>query len=152
MSKRSKSGDGKQGAEADFPAGDADHDAAQTLSVDLSAGPHRIGLFNTGPDWFVIHRLTVTRYAPPIAALAKGDAHHAFFWAYARDRSGAKPAQATLVLPGLAPGTYHVRLWDPWRGREIAPVKAVTRAGAVEVALPRMTRDLAGMVAPVLGR
>ena len=145
--------DGKQGAEADFPAGDADHDAAQTLSVDhLSAGPHRIGLFNTGPDWFVIHRLTVTRYAPPIAALAKGDAHHAFFWAYARDRSGAKPAQATLVLPGLAPGTYHVRLWDPWQGREIAPVQAVTRAGAVEVALPRMTRDLAGMVAPMPAR
>lgn len=138
--------DGKPGAEADFPASDADHAAGQALSVDLPAGPHRVALFNTGPDWFVVHRLTVTRYAPPVAALAKGDAHHAVFWAYARDRSGTTPAKATLVLPGLAPGRYTVRLWDPWLGREIAPVQAVTRAGHVEVALPSFARDLAGVV------
>ena len=140
--------DGKPGAEADFPAADSDHDAAQTLSVDVPAGPHRVALFNTGPDWFVVHRLIVTGYAPPVAALAKGDAHHALFWAYARDRSSTAGAKATLILSGLAPGRYTVRLWDPWLGREIAPVNAVTRAGAVEVALPNMTRDLAGVVTP----
>jgi len=138
--------DGKPGAGADFPAADADHDAGQTLSLDLPAGPHRVSVFNTGPDWIVVHRLTVTRYAPPVAALAKGDARHAVFWTYIRDRSGTMPAKATLILPGLAPGRYAVRLWDPWLGREIAPIKAVTRAGKVEVTLPNMTRDLAGMV------
>jgi len=143
--------DGKMGAEADFPAANADHDAAQTLSVDLPAGPHRVTVFNTGADWFVVHRLAVTHYAPPVAALAKGDAHHAIFWAYARDRSAATPAKATLVLTGLAPGRYTVRLWDPWQGREIAPAKAVAHEGSVEVALPDMTRDLAGMVTLAAG-
>ena len=140
--------DGKPGAEADFPAADTDHDAAQTLSVDLPVGPHRVTVFNTGPDWFVVHRLAVTHYAPPVAALAKGDARSAVFWAYTRDRSAVTSAKATLVLTGLAPGRYTVRLWDPWNGREIAPVQATTRAGAVEVALPGMTRDLAGVVTP----
>jgi len=140
--------DGKPGTEADFPASGADHDAGQTLSVDVPAGPHRVALFNTGQDWFVVRRLAVTGYAPPVAALAKGNAHRAFFWAYARDRKAGSPAQATLVLTGLTPGPYTVRLWDPWQGRELAPVKAVTRAGHVEVALPPIARDLAGMAAP----
>jgi len=140
--------DGGPGAGADFPAASADRDAKQTLAVELSAGPHRVGLSNTGTDWFVVRRLAVTHYAPPVAALAKGDARHAFFWAYSRDRSASAPVKATLVLTGLAPGAYIVRLWDPWRGHEIAPVRAVTRAGAVEVMLPAMTRDVAGMVAP----
>ncbi len=140
--------DGKPGPEADFPAADSDHDSAQSLSLDLPAGPHRVSVFNTGPDWFVAHRLVVTHYAPPVAALAKGDARHALFWAYARDRSGTPPTTATLVLSGLSPGLYTVRLWDSWQGREIAPVSAVTRADGVEVALPDMTRDLAGMVTP----
>jgi len=140
--------DGKPGAEADFPAANADHDAGQTLSLDLAAGPHRVALFNTGQDWFVAHRLLVTRYAPPVAVLAKGDSRHAVFWAYARDRSATMRAKATLALPGLAPGRYSVRLWDPWLGRELAPTQSVTRAGHVEVVLPPLARDLAGVVKP----
>jgi len=140
--------DGKLAGEADFPASDADHDAKQTLSVDLPAGPHQVALSNTGQDWFIVHRLTVTRYAPPVAVLAKGDRRHVVFWAYARDRTATSAAPATLVLNGLAPGRYTVRLWDPWLGRELAPVKAVTRAGHVEVPLPNIGRDLSGVVAP----
>lgn len=140
--------DSKPGAEADFPASAADHEANQTLTVDLPAGPHEVALSNTGQDWFVVQRLTVTHYAPPIAVLAKGNSHRLFFWAYNRDRSGASPAKATLLLTGLTPGRYTVRLWDTWQGREFEPVKAMAQAGHMEIALPDFTRDIAGEVGP----
>jgi len=144
--------DGGPGAEADFSAVLKDRDAKETLAVDLPAGAHRVGLFNTGPDWFVVRRLAVTQYAPPVAVLAKGDARHAFFWAYARDRSSTAPIRATLVLTGMAPGAYVVRLWDPWLGREMAPVTATAGTEGIEVSLPAVTRDVAGMVEPASGR
>ena len=141
--------DGKPGAEADFAASPTDHEAGQTLTVELPAGAHQVGLSNIGPDWFVVRRLTVTHYAPPVAALAKGDTRGLFFWAYQRDRSGASPVSATLRLAGLTPGKYRVRLWDTWQGREIAPIRAAMRTGYIEVTLPPFSRDIAGMVMTV---
>ena len=138
--------DGKVAAAQDFPAAPENHPATQTLAADLTPGPHRVALSNPGPDWFTVRRLTVTRYAPPVAVLAKGNRRAAVFWAYARDRRGRSLSSATLKLSGLASGPCRVRLWDPWQGREIAPGRAVRRGGAVEVALPPMARDLAGIV------
>ncbi len=138
---------GKTVAEADFPAADADHDSGQTLTADLPAGPSRVTLGNTGPDWFM-PRFTVTHYAPPVAVLAKGSPHAAEFWAYNRDRTGAAPATATLTLPGLAPGVYTVSLWDTWAGHALPPVSAAVRSGTLTVPLPPVARDIAGIVTP----
>ena len=140
--------DGAAGAEADFPATGADHDAGRTLSVALPAGPHRVALSNSGPDWFVVSRLTVTHYAPPVAVLAKGDSHRVVFWAYGRDRAGTAAGDTTLLLPGLAPGAYVARLWDPWQGRALPSVPLVRRGGVMELTLPPGTlgRDVAGVV------
>jgi hypothetical protein len=135
-------------AEADLPASDADHDAGKTLSIELPAGPNTVTLDNTGADWFVVQRFVVTHYAPPIAVLAKGSRHTALFWAYNRDRTGASPADATLRLPGLAPGAYTVHLWDTWTGRALAPVSATVQNGSLTVPLPTITRDIAGSVTP----
>ncbi len=139
---------GKPAAEADFPASDADHAAGKTLSVDLPAGPNEVTLDNTGTDWFVVQRFTVTHYAPPVAVLAKGSRHAAQFWAYNRDRTGASHAEATLHLPGLAPGAYTVHLWDTWTGQPLAPVSATVQNGSLTVPLPPVTRDIAGSVTP----
>lgn len=138
---------GKTVSEADFPAADADHDGGQTLAADLPAGPSRITLDNTGPDW-LIPRFTVTRYAPPVAVLAKGSPHAAEFWAYNRDRTSASSATAILTLPGLAPGTYTVSLWDTWAGQPLPPVSATVQNGMLTVPLPSVTRDIAGVVTP----
>lgn len=132
---------------ADFPAADADHDGGQTLTADLPAGPSRVTLDNTGPDWF-IPRFTVTHYAPPVAVLAKGSPHAAEFWAYNRNRTGASPADATLTLSGPAPGAYTVLLWDTWAGHALPPVSATVQNGTLTVPLPQVTRDIAGVVTP----
>ena len=138
--------DGKPSTEADFPVADTNHDTTQALTLDLTAGRHQVGLFNTGPDWVTIRRLTVTHYAPPVAVLAKGSTRRVFFWAYNRDRTGLPASPATLSFSGLAPGRYKVRLWDTWSGKELKPIPTVMRLGHVAATLPNMTRDLAGMV------
>lgn len=140
--------DGTLVTEADFQAAPNNHDVNQTLTADLTAGTHQVAINNTGLDWFTVRQLTVTHYAPPVAVLAKGSAHAAEFWAYSRDRTGAGPADATLTLPGLAPGAYTVALWDTWAGHALPPVSATVQNGTLTVPLPRVTRDIAGVVTP----
>ena len=140
--------DGKPAGETNYAPSDKDHDVNQPLGIDVPVGAHAISLFNTGQDWFVLGQISVTDYAPAVAALAKGDAHGAFFWAYARDRNG--PAQAaTLSFPGLSPDRYRVRLWDTWRGRVLPSVPAIRVNGRVTVTLPAVDRDVAGVVEAV---
>ncbi len=138
--------DGTRAAALDFPAADADHAAGQTLTVAVPAGHHEVSAFNDGQDWFVVKQITVTDYAPPVAALARGGGQSAVFWVYARDRAASVPAGATLTLPGLGHGTYTVRFWDTWTGRALPPLLAVSRDGAAAVTLPAFRRDLAGVV------
>lgn len=138
--------DGVRAAEKDFPVAYADHAAAQTLTVALPAGHHEVSVFNEGQDWFVVKNTTVTDYAPPVAALARGGGQSAVFWVYARSRTASIPAGATLTLPGLTAGRCTVRLWDTWTGRALPPVQAVSRGGSVTVTLPAFSRDLAGVV------
>ncbi|MGI4789794.1 MAG: DUF5060 domain-containing protein [Janthinobacterium lividum] len=140
--------DGKPGTEADYPAASDNHDINQTLSVDLPAGPHQVSVNNTGVDWFTVKQFTITHYAPPLGALAKGNSHSALFWVYNRDRSGSSPASATLLLPGLTPGTYTVHLWDTWAGHALPPIKAAAHGGIVTVTLPAVARDIAGSILP----
>ena len=137
--------DGKPVGEMDFPAGAKDHDANQTLGIDVPAGTHAVSLFNTGQDWFIMGQISVTGYAPAVAVLAKGDTHGAFFWAYTRDRPGPARA-ATLSFPGLSPGRYRVRLWDPWQGRVLPGTPAVWANGCLRLTLPAVDRDVAGVV------
>ena len=140
--------DGSLAAEMDFPAASANHDAGHSLSVDLVPGAHRVALWNTGTDWFVVTRFTVSGYAPPLAVLAKGNRHRVVFWAYHRDRTGTPSGPATLLLDSLAPGTYTARLWDCWAGRALPAVPVVRRGEDWEVALPAaaLRRDVAGVI------
>ncbi len=140
--------DGTLAAEADFPATAANREAGRSLTVELTAGPHRAALFNTGTDWVVVPKIVISRYAPPVAVLAKGNTKRVVFWAYNRDRSGSTPAEATLRLDTLGQGTYTAHLWDCWTGRALPDVPAVRQGNAWEIALPAalLTRDVAGVV------
>jgi hypothetical protein len=141
--------DGKPGVEADLHAVEADQNTNQTLALNLPAGHHQVGLFNTGADWVTIRRLAVTNYAPPVAVLAKGNTHCVFFWAYNRDRTRTSSAVATLVFSGLVPGRYKVRLWDTEQGKERKSVVTEVQQEHVAVVLPGITRDVAGVVTPL---
>lgn len=138
--------DGQTVQEVDFPASNKDQPMSRTLSVDLPAGEHAVSLFNTGPDWFVLGQVSVTGYAPAVAALAKGSAHAAVFWAYTRDRISDTPHDATLTLPELMPGRYTVHLWDPWSGKPLGATSGKPGQGGVQIHLHGIHRDMAGVV------
>ena len=140
--------DGVLAAETDFPATDADHSAGRSLSAELTSGPHKIALFNTGSDWVVMSRIAVSRYAPPVAVLAKGNSKRVLFWAYNRNRSGSNPIETTLLLDALAPGGHTAHLWDCWAGHALPDAPVIRRGNHWEIVLPaaQMTRDVAGVV------
>ncbi len=137
--------DGQPTQEQDFPAAPKDHAAGQTLSLTLGAGRHQVGLFNTGTDWFVLNRIVVTHYAPPVAALARGTSASAVFWAYTRPGGPSEARGAQIAFPTLVPGAYTVRLWDIAAGRPL-PVTHVNASHAgLQVLLPVFQGDIAGV-------
>jgi hypothetical protein len=138
--------DGQIVQEADYPAAPQDQDVDRSLSLNVPTGSHTVALSNTGPDWFTVTRIVVTDYVPSIAALAKGNAKAAVFWAYARDRVERDPTIAALTLPGLAPGNYQIRLWDTRAGQMAETLSAVASAKPLTVRLPSFTGDIAGVV------
>jgi hypothetical protein len=140
--------DGTTGAEADFPAATQESRVNQTLGIDVPAGAHTVSVFNTGQDWYLIRRITVTHYVPGVGALARGDARHAVFWAYARDRNSSAPLDAVVTLPGLTPGRYTVRLWAPSSGKALGTVSALSTGHSIQVPIKGLQGDAAGVVTP----
>ena len=138
--------DGKTAAEADYPATANESRINQTIGVDVPAGAHTVSVFNTGADWYLARSITVTNYAPAVGALARGDAHAAVFWAYARDRAAAAPLNAQVTLPGLTAGRYTVRLWAPSTGTPLGTVSVSSTGSGVTVPLTALQGDAAGVV------
>ncbi|MBV9848630.1 MAG: DUF5060 domain-containing protein [Armatimonadetes bacterium] len=141
--------DGTRVSEKDYPAAEPtaarEQRVSDTLSADLTPGTHAVTLSNTGADWFVARRLTITDYAPSLAVLAKGNSQSAFFWAYNRDRGGTRPTSGTISVPGLAPGRYAVHLWNTEIGQPLkAPARARVVNGRLTVTLPPFAKDIAG--------
>src|SRR5579883_2446346 len=113
--------DGSVAAEKDYAgsqAGNGGRGVRDTLSIDVPAGKHDIGLFNTGPDWYTANRITLTHYAPALGTVAKGDKDSVFFWAYDRHRpyqggpATPSPISGSLRFTGLNDGAYSITLWD----------------------------------------
>lgn len=137
--------DGQPGAEHDFPAAPKDHEAGQNLSVQVPPGVHQVSVFNTGADWFVLSRVVVTHYVPPVAALARGTNHSAVFWAYARPGAPDTVAGAQIAFPKLLPGAYRVQLWDIANGKPLSASRVTATAAGLRIPLPVFTRDIAGV-------
>ena len=143
--------DGRVVLDKDYPAADADHTiSGETLTVSVPQGRHDVSLWNTDKDWFTVERITLTRYVPALAVLAKGNARSVFFWAYGQTRPypGAAPAppiSGTLRFGGLAPGSYTLSLWNTAAGQPFGPPQTLRAAnGAVTVTVPGTQNDLAG--------
>lgn len=144
--------DGQVAAEKDYPAADADHrDPGAMLIVDVPAGRHAVSVWNTGQDWFMVEKITLTNYVPALSVLAKGNARSVFFWSYAQTRpygEGAPAAQAlsgTLRFVGLTPGRYALTLWDTVAGKPLGGPRMVQPVGGtIAVAVPPVQNDFAG--------
>ncbi|MEO7715714.1 MAG: DUF5060 domain-containing protein [Capsulimonas sp.] len=135
--------------ELDFPASNVERSADQMMTVDVPAGPHTVSVFNTGPDWFVAKRIVAVGYAPPVAVMAKANAHSVLFWAYDRDRMNRSPRTATLRLGALKPGRYQVRLWDTAAGKSGGGFTVIAaKDGVLKVPLRPFVGDIAGVVTP----
>jgi hypothetical protein len=147
--------DGQPKADRDFPGTGADRGAVgETLAIDVPAGPHTIGLFNTDRDWYTVESLTLTDYVPALGVTAKGNARTAFFWAYNRVRpyhlmSRAKPISGAATFSGLRAGTYRVSFWNTTSGKaEGAPLMVKAKGGTVTIPLRLQEADIAGYLSP----
>jgi hypothetical protein len=141
--------DGLVQAERDLPAGGDNGNPPWTLQIDVPAGEHEIGIYNTGPDWYTVQQITLTNYAPALGAAAKQDSNSVFFWAYNRHRpygqgAVAKPVPGRLVFSDLADGAYAITLWDTSKGEAVAHLSAHAQGGALMVQLPPVGQDIAG--------
>lgn len=141
--------DGIVAGEIDLPAGGNNGNPPWTLAIDVPAGQHQIGIFNTGPDWYTVQKITLTNYAPALGAAAKGDKETVFFWAYNRHRSydngpAAKPVPGKLTFSGLDDGAYAVTLWDTSKGVAVSHLNAPASGGTLPVSLPPFAGDIAG--------
>lgn len=138
--------DGKVVQEADFPASDKDHPADKTIAFDIPAGAHTVSLFNTGPDWFTIEKISVTNYATAVAALAKGNSSMAVFWAYRRDQNAQSPTSASLTIPGLKAGRYAAKLWNPQTGKALPAIVARADKSGLTIHIKAIAKDIAGVI------
>jgi hypothetical protein len=142
--------DGTEITHQDFPAGAGNRNVNLVTSIDVPAGAHTVTVFNTGGDWFVVGKFTVTNFVPAVAVFAKANVNHVAFWVYDRNVFEQIPHRANLTFSGLKPGSYRVDLWDTQSGKSSTEtvVKSAVDDG-VPVKIPNFVHDVAGVVVPI---
>ncbi len=120
-----------------------------TLAVAVSAGAHTIAIENTGAsDWVQVSHLDLGLTAPALAAI--GQRNDRFIALWLRHRANllalepGAPAEGTLVVEDVPPGTWKVTWWDTANATVTAsdvvshaggtlrlPTRAVTRHSAL---------------------
>jgi hypothetical protein len=141
--------DGRTTAERDFPPAAADQNPDAVLTAALPAGKHLVRIENTGADWVVLGRCTLSPYGPSRRALAKATRDRVALWVYPSGSSEPRPpGPATVTVPDLLPGRYRVRWWDTHTGRELpAQSVSVSRGGALVLPVPPTAGDVAAFAA-----
>lgn len=146
--------DGKA-TERAFAGGEKDYvpksDAA-TLSVELPQGMHTVSIENPGSDWLTLRRISISNYAPALAAHARIGKDYAAAWVYHRGNialgtkeKATDAASGTLSLPGLQPGKYRATWWDTEQGVSLSTADLEVKAAkvAATISTPPVTRDVA---------
>lgn len=126
----------------------------ETLTIDVPAGPHTVGVFNTENDWFTVQNFTLTHAVPELGAIAKGNADHVYFWAYSRSRPYDAPSKGgsvsgSLTFDGLKSGRYKLFVWtmDPGVPAK-PPIIVEARSGKLTVPVSITHFDSAGWIEP----
>ena len=137
----------------DWPAAEKDTDlsgAQSTLGVDVAAGKHLITLQNSGQDWMVINRFTLSNYAPALSAMVLGTADNWTAWVFQRANLSSKK-QVDLVATsgiieatGLRAGRYRVVWMDTLNGRTLqSTLETAVAARPLRLTTPMIARDVA---------
>jgi hypothetical protein len=135
--------DGQAAVERDLAGGDSSN---PVIRLSVAAGKHEIKVENTGADWLVIQRIELSPYGTALKALGKAGKTHAMIWVR-RASSGGEGIEGTVSIPGLDPGRYRIHWWDTQIGEWIRSDSAVVESGgAIRVATPKVTTDLAAFV------
>jgi hypothetical protein len=139
--------DGKIAAEQDFPASANDTSLDKTVTAQVPAGKHTVRLSNTGTDWVVLNRITLSPYGSALKAIGKANGTQATLW-IRRVAPGEGGGTVTLPSSALKPGKYDVFWWDTLAGREISRETITIKSGTeATLKTPTVTQDIAVFVA-----
>jgi hypothetical protein len=120
--------DGKQ-VDRSFAPGDADYKPKAneaTISAPVPQGVHTITVQNDGADWVLLGPMSLSDYAPALAANAVSNKSFVAAWIYNRKTidgsQSAESAQVTgsITLPQLKAGKYRATWWDTHSGKSIS--------------------------------
>ena len=85
----------------------------------------------------------------------------AYFWLFNSDAAwatkgvrGVEPGEirdATIDIPDLTPGTYHVEWWDTYQGTIISESDLSNPAGTLRLSIPPFTKDVACKIQKIKG-
>jgi hypothetical protein len=142
--------DGAVAAERDFPAAESDQRVRGEIEAAVPAGAHTIQLENTGADWVVVSRMTLTPYGPALTALGKASTDRAVLWLYRAEPDASQPGvTGKVTLNGLKAGAYAVSWWDTQKGvATVTQTVHVTAGQPLVLDTPAVTDDIAAFITP----
>ena len=123
--------DGEPAHKHDFPDTAEDNRTMRQYNgayrVPVPAGTHTATVRNTGRDWVIVARysLSTARPTPPIQVMSLRGRQTTLVWAWNQTHAWYQPVARTLLLPledvsvtleKLRPGRYRVRPFAPWSG------------------------------------
>jgi hypothetical protein len=128
----------------------------QDLSIEVSAGRHRIRVDNFGKDWVETTRFTFAGcqvlHRPNVLVCGMKTGPDAILWVQNKDScwfNHGRPGQVhevdafTLVAEGLRDGRYNIEWWETWKGGRQAHENVEVRDGRLLLKVPSLKTDLA---------
>ena len=137
-----------------FPAFGSDTSTNFTASIQVSAGPHSINIYNPGLDWILLGNITLNPYAPTLAGYSAGNSNFNASWVWNQTNvfnTNADVAVAgTVQVAGLNTGTYSATWWDTFAGVPVTNFMFTVTGANLPVTLntPAILRSLALYVGP----
>jgi len=127
--------------------------------INIPAGKHIIRMENTGKDWLVLKKLTLTNYKSSAYANARviGLAREGecLLWIQNRESNWYANSQArepgllqsvTFDLLDMPDGKYQIQWWDTWKGEIVSRQNIRSKAGKILIEVPDFKRDLAAKI------
>ena len=134
----------------------------ETVVIPIPAGEHEVRLEATGKDRleveYQLRGYATFESAGPLRALGQMTADHAWVWIHNRSSTWSAAQQdeepipidgMELGLPGLREGRYEAVWFETWSGSAGAPIVVEVKAGRLNLALPRIERDVVLQVRPL---
>ena len=118
------------------------------ISVPILAGVHTVLVENPGSlGWFDLSQIDLGMDVPVLAATGQRDANFIAVWVWHRNGvftpQATPPAQGTLMIGDVAPGTWRVTWWNTLDGIPDAATNVSHNGGVLRIATPPISRHAA---------